>query len=85
MIIYENGEEWYLDPERLAAELSADNKTLVCISQTGELVFDDEDKGEFYAREVWQARPNGYPNAYRVAGMDFEFVRSVNMETEIYP
>ena len=77
--------EWFIDEERLKHDLEMDSKCLVAISETGELVFDDYDEGEFSAREVWQARPTGYPNALNLAGMDFEFVRSVDMETEIYP
>ena len=84
MIIYENGEEWFIDVERLQADLALDLYKLHCISQTGEMVVDEhDDRGRFVNREVWQARPTGYPNPWKLAGMDFEFCRSVPMADAI--
>jgi hypothetical protein len=82
MQIYEDGQPYELDPLLLKKDVADDGYELHAISRTGEMVVDDlsgRSKGYPYFREVWQARPTGYPNAWNLAGMDFEFVRSVRM------
>lgn len=79
MIIHQDGEEWFIDVERLQKDLEAEHLELHAISKHGELVIDrwDGHDDKFDGREVYMARPTGYPNAYVWAGMDFEFCRSV--------
>lgn len=72
-----DGEEWYIDPERIKDDLRSDDTELHCISKHGEMVLDCLVDGAL-KRELWQARPTGYPSpALNVGGMDFEFVRSI--------
>lgn len=76
-----DGEAWFLDVARLEADLTQEQCDLHCISMHGEMVIDkfDGPDNAFTGRELWQARPTGYPNAWQLAGMDFEFVRSITM------
>ena len=81
MIIHQDNEEWYIDVERVESDLDLEHCELHCISRVGELIVDKYDgpNDAFSGRELWMARPTGYPNAWKLAGMDFEFVRSVIM------
>ena len=79
MLIYQDKEEWFIDVGRLQNDLEAERLELHVISDCGELVIDrwDGENDKFAGREVYMARPTGYPNAFKWAGMDFEFARTV--------
>lgn len=79
-----DGEEWFIDPALLEADLKVDGHKLVVISAHGEMVMDAAESAKHAIREVWQAKPDGGDQCTVWAGMPFEFCRSfiVRRETQ---